>query len=198
VHHLHFARIVLLTPYEHILNLVLFMAGETPSRSEEGVRCDRQRVRQWATEDQHKARLAMIHAGVGFWHIRRYSTGGFYEPSNVFLSTIAIWAYGSFSQLLASNQQTQRESSHSGSDSSAPTSIRLDRPTDDELVQLYVRQGARMKATIAGVGNISGPKGPHKALKEGRKILRELTNWGIGARYIRILTRLADRYEASP
>lgn len=198
VHHLHLARIVLLTPYQHILNLVLFMAGESPSRSEEDVRFDRQRVRQWATEDQHKARLAMIHAGVGFWHIRRYSAGGFYEPSNIFLSTIAIWAYGSFSQLLASNQQNQRESSPSSSDSSAPMWIRLDRPTDDELVQLYVKHGTRMKATITGVGNISGAKGPQRALKEGRKILRELTNWGIGAKYIRILTRLADKYEASP
>ncbi len=126
---------------------------------------------------------------VGFWHVRRYSTGGFYESSNVFLSTLAIWAYGSFSQLLVSNQRDGRQLSPSSSDSSAPTSIRLVRPTDDELMQLYVKNGT-MKATI-----ISGPKGPHRALKEGRKILRELTNWGIGARYIRILTRLADKYD---
>jgi hypothetical protein len=197
VHHLHFARIVLLTPYEHILNLVLFMAGDGPPRTEEEVRRDRQQVRQWATEDQYKARLAMIHAGVGFWHVRRYSSSGFYEPSNVFLATIAIWAFGSFSQLLGKDQQSQRESSPSGSDSSTPTSIRLDRPTDDELVQLYIKSGANMKATITGVGNISGPKGPQRALKEGCKILSELTNWGIGARYIRILTRLAEKYPTS-
>ncbi|KAK2731466.1 hypothetical protein FQN55_004665 [Onygenales sp. PD_40] len=195
VHHLHFARIVLLTPYDHILRLALFMAGRDPSRREEDVRSDRQHIRQWATEDQYKARLAMIHAGVGFWHIRRYSTGAFYEATNVFLSTLAIWAYGSFSQQINRENHNGRESSPASSDSAMPTSIRLDRPTDDELVQLYVKDGASMKATITGIGNISGPKGPRRALQEGRKILGEMSHWGISLRYIRILSSLTNKYE---
>ncbi|KAK2785040.1 hypothetical protein FQN52_008762 [Onygenales sp. PD_12] len=169
--------------------------GRDPSRREEDVRSDRQHIRQWATEDQYKARLAMIHAGVGFWHIRRYSTGAFYEATNVFLSTLAIWAYGSFSQQINRENHNGRESSPASSDSAMPTSIRLDRPTDDELVQLYVKDGASMKATITGIGNISGPKGPRRALQEGRKILGEMSHWGISLRYIRILSSLTNKYE---
>ena len=71
-----------------------------------------------------------------------------------------------------------------------PTFIRLDRPCDDELVCLYVRQGrpSAMRAYITGVGDICSPKGPVRILKEGRKILNTLSiTWGRTRKYIDIL-----------
>jgi hypothetical protein len=92
--HLHLARVILLTPHRQILRLAELMTSEhQPSQDITGLRKHMQR---WVVEDQHKARLAMIHAGVLFWHVRRFSTDAFYEPSSVLLATLALWAYGSF------------------------------------------------------------------------------------------------------
>jgi hypothetical protein len=48
---------------------------------------------QWAIRDQFKARLAIVHAGAMFWHVRRYSTNSFAEPFAIYMSTLVIWAY---------------------------------------------------------------------------------------------------------
>lgn len=97
VMHLHFARVVLLTPHKHIVSLARYLAGETASHTSEEAALDRQVIRRWAARDQYKTRLAMIHAGVMFWHVRRFSANGFYEPTSVALSTLAPWAFSAFS-----------------------------------------------------------------------------------------------------
>lgn len=71
-----------------------------------------------------------------------------------------------------------------------PTFIRLDRPNDDEMVQLFVRKGrpSAMTAHIAGVGNICSSQGPVKILREGRKILSTVSSaWGRSRKQISIL-----------
>lgn len=73
--HLHVARVILLTPYESIVRLAKHLAGDMPMLSETDLAKDKQAIRRWVTQDQYKARLAMIHAGVMFWHIRRFGTG---------------------------------------------------------------------------------------------------------------------------
>ena len=71
-----------------------------------------------------------------------------------------------------------------------PTFIRLDRPNDDEMVQLFVRSGkpSVMRAHITGVGDICSPKGPTRILREGRKILNAISiAWGRTREYVSIL-----------
>ena len=51
----------------------------------------------------------------------------------------------------------------------------LDRLTDDELVQLFVRSGHKMNAQMKGVGDSYGERGAEKVLIEGRKLLASLT-----------------------
>lgn len=169
--HLHFARVVLLTPFREILKLVHLLTGsEIGSTSDEILRL-KNHLQRWALEDQYKARLAMIHAGVLFWHVRRYSTDAFYEPSSVFLASLALWAYGTFAP------RTPAEDPND--EGQFPTSMQLDRPADDELVQLFVKRGAVMKANITGVGNLCSEKGHRRVLVEGTKLLKGLKKWGI-------------------
>lgn len=78
-------------------------------------------------------------------------------------------------------------------DSHEPTFIRLDRPNDDEMVQLFVRKGrpSVMTAHIAGVGNICSSQGPIKILREGRKILSTVSSsWGRSREHTSILEAL--------
>ena len=191
--HLHLARVVLLTPFRHIVQLAQLMTRERAPKDDLEIAETRSHVRRWATEDQHKARLAMIHAGVVFWHVRRYSTDGFYESSSVFLATLALWAYGTFAQntsgLTGDGQSPQGDDD---AESLFPTSIQLDRPADDELVQLFVKRGGLMRANITGVGNICSAKGPGRVLLEGRKLLVNLKCWGYSRRAIRTLALLAE------
>jgi hypothetical protein len=59
----------------------------------------RQMIVTWAKKDRHKARLAVIHAGAVFWHVRRYSSDSFAQSFAVFLAAITLWAYGRFSRI---------------------------------------------------------------------------------------------------
>lgn len=72
-----------------------------------------------------------------------------------------------------------------------PLFIHLDRPCDDELAQLFVREGHGMKAVLTGVGDICAPKGPAETLKAGCLILAGLSSWGISKRFTAILGKLS-------
>ena len=73
-----------------------------------------------------------------------------------------------------------------------PSFIHLDRPCDDELVQLFVREGHSMRGNVTGVGDICAPEGPERILRVGCETLSSLTAWGISKRFVAILTCLAD------
>jgi len=162
------------------------MAYERPSGNDAKAASLTKDIQRWAIEDQYKARLATIHAGALFWHVRRYSVDAFYEPSSVFLATLALWAYGRFAtHTTGSNNQTNtnpeepsRDPDEDGADSLFPTSMQLDRPADDELVQLFVKRGVTMKANIMGVGNLCSRNGHVRVLAEGRNLLLSLRKWG--------------------
>lgn len=164
-----------------------------------------------------------MHSGCFFWHIRRYSRAAFYEPIAIFYATLALWAYGFYTPKSAagpsertnqsnsclSNQEERDSSEGVGIDSgsgSLPTSasrllldrrdpvfIYLDRPNDDEMVQLFVGSGqpAKMSALLSGVGDICGPEGPAGILREGRALLTAASkSWSSGLRYVDILLAL--------
>ena len=100
--HLHLARIILLTPFQAICDLAygltrqhLHATSPIPSSDAE-IQSNRATIRRWAEHDQCKARLAMYHAGVLFWHVRLYSAKGFYEPPAIMLAALVLWAWGTF------------------------------------------------------------------------------------------------------
>ncbi|KAH8204431.1 hypothetical protein TruAng_001347 [Truncatella angustata] len=242
VFHLHFARVVLLAPYQCIQTLATSIAclrqgalsKENMVSREEAATAERE-VLRWAQQDEHKARLAVLHCGCFYWHIRRYSRDAFYEPLSVYLVTLTLWAYSSYSSRVSQQdgghvgsadhvnfiQQDSDDRDHRKSvtamhrqalkqpgevsddprcivsveddDNHEPTFIRLDRPNDDEMVQLFVRKGrpSVMTAHIAGVGNICSSQGPLKILREGRKILSAVSSaWGRSREQISILEAL--------
>lgn len=189
--HLHLARVILLTPIQKIVQLAQLLITESSSNPTTAIATVREEVQRWALEDQHKSRLAMIHAGVLFWHVRRYSVDAFYEPSSVFLATLAMWAYGTFAaRSMEKAKESESPKDSDDSESLFPTSIQLDRPADDELVQLFVKRGASMKANITGVGNLRSIKGPGRVLVEGRKLLLGLKCWRYSQNSIWTLTAL--------
>ncbi|KFY13867.1 hypothetical protein V492_02990 [Pseudogymnoascus sp. VKM F-4246] len=58
--------------------------------------------------------------------------------------------------------------------------IQLDRPCDDEIVQLFVRFGERMTPYMARIGDISTKGSGRKILREGVKLLSSHDNHGLG------------------
>jgi Fungal specific transcription factor domain len=208
--HLHTARIVLLVPFQEIRSLATSLAdAKIPWDNRLEQSPDWQHAWRWVRHDQFKARLAIIHAGSVLWYVRRYSTNAFHEPVAVFLATLTLWAYGlgiydPFRTQLQTSPVTEveLEGSHPQQQPQAgtcepdltPTFIHLDRPCDDEIVQLFVREGQTMRGNVTGVGDICSPHGPSKVLKEGIRILSSLAStWGITHEYIDVLSRLGDR-----
>ncbi|KAF2024026.1 hypothetical protein EK21DRAFT_79588, partial [Setomelanomma holmii] len=201
VFHLHFSRTVLLAPFDQIYTLGSSIASVSPDLA--FVQMDppsgqkfadaEHEVLEWAQRDQYKARLVVLHCGCLFWHIRRYSCKAFYEPHAVYLATLTMWAYSS---------NTTSHSPYDGGDNrpsplsdidSMPAFIHLDRPNDDEMVQLFVLSGspANMNCHLSGVGNRYYPKGPARVLRKGRKILSSVsTAWGRTKKYVAILKAL--------
>jgi len=200
--HLHIARVVLLSPLSDIINLARFTSEASTATSQSQILASEQAVRKWATQDQYKARLAVSHAGMLWWHVRRFSVNGFYEPVLVALATLLLWAFPTFrnkplagtergDQTVAvmSDNQSDRSDSEEAGDCDI---ILLDRPTDDELKRDFVRRGHTMMPILAGVGNLYGDEAPILVLKEGRKILYSLTCWGMRWEWISVLERLLE------
>ncbi|EXJ89389.1 hypothetical protein A1O3_02456 [Capronia epimyces CBS 606.96] len=109
--HLHLARIILLTPFQEIQDLLFSLIGKVDNSStasfyvHDGSYQPRNSAKlpqirkitwRWLREDQHKARLAMVHAGSVFWYVRRYSATSFFEPVAVYLASLVLWTYGSY------------------------------------------------------------------------------------------------------
>lgn len=188
--HLHASRLVLLTPFREIRSLASSLALERTPWSEHRRTIEWHYIWRWVKHDQHKARLAIIHAGTTLWHVRRYSTNAFHEPMAAFDATLTLWAYGYCHGQMA--QYTAHAESRSD-----PSFIHLDRPCDDELVQLFVREGRTMKGNVTGVGDICAPGGPERVLRVGCETLASLTSWGISKRCIAILSGLADQVSRS-
>lgn len=207
VMHLHFARIVLLAPYEQILRLARSITDLTPQQDDAKASSDMRSVQRWAVQHQYKARLSIIHAGVVFWHVRRHSVDGFYEAPAVALAALTLWAFGTFGSrqppkktLPAANDTTtqttdgptsQTNNDTDGSDDLACPIILLDRPTDDELVQQFIRKGHTMQAHLTGVGDLYGPHGPQRVLAKACTLLSGLRCWGVNEMWVRLLQKLS-------
>ncbi|KAJ6119703.1 hypothetical protein N7523_003983 [Penicillium sp. IBT 18751x] len=189
--HLHVARLVLLTPFREIRSLATSVATDQMQWSKRYQAIEWQYIWRWVKHDQYKARLSIIHAGVTLWHVRRYSTNAFHEPVAAFLAVLTLWAYGSCHAPGTHDSSPNRHMS-GREPLQEPSFIHLDRPCDDELVQLFVREGHSMQGNITGVGDICGPEGPERILRVGCETLSSLTAWGISRRFVAILTRLAD------
>ncbi|KAJ5107044.1 hypothetical protein N7456_003719 [Penicillium angulare] len=189
--HLHMARLILLAPFREIRSLATSLAAGKMQWSKRLHAVEWQYIWRWVRHDQYKARLSIIHAGVTLWHVRRYSTSAFHEPAAVYLAVLTLWAYGSCHS--HGSPVASSEPQSSGVDrSQEPSFIHLDRPCDDELVQLFVREGNSMRGNVTGVGDICAPDGPERVLRIGCETLSNLAAWGNSKRFIAILSRLAD------
>lgn len=257
--YLHLSRLILLTPVVLIQTLASMPNVPADAACNSKYLDARTQVLRWAIHDAFKARLSVIHAGALFWHIRRYSSGGFLEPFAIYAGTLVIWAY-SVSLQFAKQQgelvrlrsaaayqsggphQGQENASNSHASSSLeaqsttpqieteheeppdPAFIHLDRPCDDEMVQMYLRRGDKMSAYMSRVGNIADGTAPRKIVLEGVRLLvddpssssggrtQENQNnhpeneqgplflpaagrWGIGSSFLQVLQNLAQTME---
>lgn len=208
---LHLSRLLILTPLHELQRITASTPARNSDLAEKHLN-PRSPMYRWALNDQHKARLSVVHAGALIWHVRRYRMGSFLEPFAVFLATLVIWAYSSALNLQTRLGQHEEESPMSPADEDLdPAFLHLDRPLDDELVQAYVISGHKMAGHISGVGDIRSKEAPSKILTTGIRILADLkvggqlahdgTNepavesgdesvWGIGSVYMKRLERL--------
>ncbi|KAF5553323.1 transcription factor ZMS1 [Fusarium mexicanum] len=215
--HLHLSRLYILTPTKHFQKVaasaVLRQNGsELQNNMEYSEACNH--IQRWANIDQYKARLSIIHAGALLWHVRRYSSNDFIEPHAIYLATLSIWAYSVFNTPRTESQQQHgdavsrsipasgdgesqgsvRNNEEESEEEPDPTFIHLDRPCDDEMVQVYIRLGHKMTGHCQKVGNICSPNAPPKILKEGIRMLSHARaknkEWGIEASYVKGLASL--------
>jgi hypothetical protein len=109
--HLHLARLLLLTPHAHIQTLASGSSayrGPTNPAGMQKYANARRHVLSWATHDQYKARLSIIHAGALLWHVRRYSVDVPIEPFGIYLATLVIWAYSTALQAIGQARGSER------------------------------------------------------------------------------------------
>lgn len=210
VMHLHLSRIILLTPYKEIVDLTRVLVDDAAAHLTQHAGLNEQKIKKWAVQDQYKARLAMVHAGVTWWHARCYSSNAFYEGPSVALATLALWAFSTFTSKttpegnaesaggpVSNPEEPAQHSSESAGQArslelQAPKCdiILLDRPTDDELVQQYITEGHRMNAHVSGVGNILDKRAPELILIAGRTVLDSLTCWAVRHEWLHLIDQL--------
>jgi hypothetical protein len=199
---LHISRVVMLAPIESIVRLAEGLT-ELRQLTIETVAKDKLLVKRWAIQGQYKARLAAVHAGALLWHLRQYPIDGFYEAPAIGLAALTLWALGTYSvqQLNGQNapNPAREVSTANAASSSASTTeegsapcgiILLDRPTDDELVQQFIKHGHTMRAYIGGVVDLYGPNGPDKVLHVASKLLESSKCWGVSEAWLDLLQKL--------
>lgn len=100
---LHLARLLLLAPVRELLaltdHLTKYDSADRwlphhlqPCRM--SLLACQETLQIWITKDKFKARLAVLHAGGAFWHIRRYATDTFVQPFTIFLATLVLCNFG--------------------------------------------------------------------------------------------------------
>ena len=105
----------------------------------------------------------------------------FYEPTAVALATHLLCPYASFTAR-PQREVTSTQRLSSDSDEDCPgRAILLDRPIDKELVEIFVRDGRNMQAIMEGIGDLNDVKAPRRILREGRRLLQNLTAWHGGS-----------------
>jgi hypothetical protein len=82
--------------------------------------------------------------------------------------------------------------SRSSSPLRMPDFMHIDRPSDDELGQQYIRSGGQMTAYLEGVGDLCSFHGPKLVLEEGCKLIKNQHPAWRGETYVRRLKSLAD------
>ena len=198
--YLHLARLKLLSPFVHFQTLaqdpmLRNRGGPSVNKSQlERFEHARSQVFQWAIRDQFKARLSVIHAGALLWHVRRFSTDNVIEPFAIYIATLLLWAYSlsvktvkgqgntthqntrcsyppSTDQMAGDASLADEDNAATDQSDAEPRLIYLDRPLDDELVQMYIRVGNKVSAQLKGVGDISDDNAPVKILKQGFYLL---------------------------
>lgn len=237
--YLHLSRLILLTPIAQIQTLATNANNAnatnvaTSQRYAEASSC----VLKWAMNDSFKARLAVIHAGALFWHIRRYSRKSFLEPFTIYIATLIIWAYSISVRFAKQQEELQVAASMEGPPSpetcAVPTSCQqsttpqdeelcselsffyIDRPCDDEMVQMYLRYGEKLSAHMARVGIITQASAPSRILQEGIRLLAndttggnsvlvtssgrqdrpKISTWGVEQTYMEVLAALSQTME---
>lgn len=206
--HLHLARIILLAPTACVRTLATELTTTTHSRARHDgasyLSTARKELLQWVSRDRYKCRLAVIHCAALYWHVRRYSCGSMQEPYAIYIATLVLWAFCVSMQM----PEVVEADATDGEAVPDPSFCHLDRPMDDELVQLFVRMGHRMCPNISKVGNILDPRAAPKILREGHSLLlagaRSITNtdstslqftWGLEECYA---TSLNGILEAMP
>ncbi|KAJ4865634.1 fungal specific transcription factor domain-containing protein [Trichoderma breve] len=228
--YLHLSRLILLTPVAQIQTLATNPrnANTTNLAVNQRYTDASNHVLKWTMNDSFKARLAIIHAGALFWHIRRYSTRSFLEPFTIYMATLIIWAYSVSVQFAKQQEEFQAAPSMEGPLSPEARTVAaacqqpttstqdedlcselpfffIDRPCDDEMVQMYLRFGNKMSAHMARVGVITQTSAPGKILQEGIRLLGnataggqdvpEMSTWGAERTYMEVLVALARAME---
>ncbi|USW49014.1 hypothetical protein Slin15195_G023330 [Septoria linicola] len=198
---LHFARTVVLATYDRMVSLVRHTASGTIHTV--AAQEDQHIITRWANQHQCKARFAAIHAGVAFWHVRSYTIDASHEAPPVGLAALVLWAFGTFTsrKALGASASQQPGDHHTGnehseeagnSDDAACDIILIDRPTDDELVQTFIRNGHKMQAHLTGVGDLYAPRGSERALAQACKLLNSLRCWAINESWLQLLQGLVN------
>lgn len=257
---LHLSRAVLLAPvtaFESMLRLrhgPTIEFGSLPHDTSLPVlsfsECD-QTIRTWLNQDKYKARLAIVHSAAIFWHVRRYSSDSFLQPFAIFLASIVVWAYGTYTfedeqKILAQhhllepsirNQQDMLEdgvnrmrqqslsatelldhedgdemrdeglfgeepcisetesisSTISSGSPEIPSFFNIDRPSDDEMVQNFIKAGPLIRIFMEGVGDVCTPNGPRLVLRQGARLLKKYSAnvWPLANAYAKALEMAA-------
>ncbi|CAH0055209.1 unnamed protein product [Clonostachys solani] len=218
--HLHMSRLVILVPVAELLeyaheNINMSSSQFLPHHLYRLNRPDtkwRQAILTWVNQDRYKARLAVIHAGALFWHVRRYSSHALVEPFAVFLAALVLWAFvsargsepaknsssGNDENISQSLEATGLPATHDTPKQTRrmPSTIQIDRPVDDELVQHFIRSGDHMRISMEGVDDLYSKQGPLQILREAVGVLLEHSSvWTISESYATYLDAIACELE---
>lgn len=182
---------VTLLVYAPLTELLAFAGAEVSSSDKKEV--IHQKLLAWVQDDNGRvARRAVLHASIIFNLIRTNSKSAFFEPFALLISTLTIWVYIQLKPTLDANVQTQIRRA-SISEREKQKTVRLDKPKDEQAMQMWVEDGADLRGHISDVGNIAGPGAGQRLLQVACKMLVEMEAWPLSQGFARVLSILSGK-----
>ena len=182
---------VMLLVYAPLTELLAFAGAEVSSSDKKEV--IHQKLLAWIQDDNGRiVRRAILYASIIFNYIRTSSKSAFFEPFALLISTLTIWVYIQLKPTLETNVQPHIWRA-SISEREKQKTVRLDKPKDEQMVQMWIEDGAGLRGHISDVGNIMGPGAGQRLLQVACRALLAMEAWPLSQGFARVLSILGGK-----
>lgn len=136
-------------------------------------------LQHWFENDTKSARKCLWHAGSVFQALRTKTHFACFEPFNLLIAALVIWAYCLLRPQVPRAAAMEQLNHYDG----GRPAVKIDQLSHQTAVDAWI-QGNNEIVHLTGAGILSGPEGARRVMRELHRILMSRTGWSAVCRGI--------------